>query len=208
MHCIVLEKHTYVRTEATEALSSVPPRCLEHHIQDVYIPFTPQRKSLGRMLQMCKIERMKSGVCGAGLDLNIHGRHVCFGDTYKYEIERIWLRLDSLFRRYQDTAIQHVVRMDPKCSTTPPKSPTTPPAKRTTVHTIQMSNIIQTPSNSIEMPMPNNTQFKRPTTSKRSTVTIQMSDNTIQTRNSTPARCPASSSKRPVTQSKSPKHTI
>ena len=42
-----------------------------------------------------EIERRKSGVCGAGLNRNIYGRHVWLGDTYEYERERVWLRLSS-----------------------------------------------------------------------------------------------------------------
>ena len=45
--------------------------------------------------EKCKIERRKSGVCGAGLSLNIYGRHVWLRDTYEYERARVWLRLNS-----------------------------------------------------------------------------------------------------------------
>ena len=32
---------------------------------------------------MCEIERRKSGVCGAGLDLDIHGWHVLVGEILR-----------------------------------------------------------------------------------------------------------------------------
>ena len=41
---------------------------------------------------MRKVERKKAGVCGAGLKINICGRHVWLGDTYiRVERERVWL---------------------------------------------------------------------------------------------------------------------
>ena len=63
MYCIVL--HQTSPTEATGALSTVPSRCLEHHVKDVCTPSTSptclpsQNQNSGRMLQVFRYDMVR-----------------------------------------------------------------------------------------------------------------------------------------------------